>query len=125
MLQRLAADALVVVHLAFVAFVVVGGFLAWGYPRIVWMHAPAATWGALIEFMNWTCPLTPLEKKLRIAAGEIGYESSFIEHYVIPILYPSGLTRSIQLGLGILVVLLNLVAYTVYFRRRRSSEVHK
>ncbi len=116
---RLAADAIVVLHFTFVIFVVVGGFVSWRFPRVAWIHIPAATWGALIEFMGWICPLTPLENKLRVRAGDLAYEGGFVEHYVIPILYPSDLTRGLQIGLGTLVLLLNVFAYAVYFRRRK------
>ncbi|MFQ6045183.1 MAG: DUF2784 domain-containing protein [Gemmatimonadales bacterium] len=119
MLLRVAADLLVVVHLGFVIFVVVGGFMAWRWRRLAWLHVPAALWGALIEFMGWTCPLTPWEVLLRRAAGQTGYEGGFIEHYLIPVIYPEQLTRPMQLALGGLVVLLNCVAYFVYFRRKR------
>jgi len=121
MLYRLTADVLVVVHLGFIIFVVVGGFLAWQWRRLARLHIPIALWGALIEFTGWTCPLTPLENGLRRLAGDVGYDGGFIEHYVIPIIYPATLTSATQVGLGILVLLLNCVAYSVYFTRRRSE----
>lgn len=111
MLYRLTADVLVGVHFLFVAFVVAGGFLTWKWPRVAWVHIPCAVWGALIEFAGWICPLTPWENQLRRAAGEAGYAGGFIEHYIIPVLYPGGLTRELQLALGALVVVLNVVAY--------------
>ncbi len=116
---RLAADTLVLLHLAFTVFAVVGGFLAWRWPRVAWIHIPAAVWGALIEFMGWVCPLTPLENHFRRLAGEAGYAGGFLEHYVIQVLYPRGLTPTIQVILGAVVVLVNGYAYSVYFRRRR------
>jgi hypothetical protein len=118
MLYRLAADAVLLLHLAFVVFVVVGGFLAWRWRRLAWVHVPCAAWGAVIELMGWVCPLTPLEVSLRRQAGQAGYEGGFIEHYILPIVYPAGLTPTIQIGLGLLLVTLNVLAYTVYFRRR-------
>lgn len=121
MLSRLVADALVVVHLGFVVFVVGGGFLVWCWPRLAWIHLPAALWGGLIEFCGWTCPLTPLEKGLRQIAGDSGFEGGFIEHYIIPIVYPPGLTRGVQLALGATVVLVNTAAYTIYLRRSRMN----
>lgn len=121
MLYRIAADAIVVAHLGFVFFVVAGGFLAWKWRWIPWMHAPAAVWGALIEFRGWICPLTPLENQLRQAAGVAGYEVGFIEHYIMPLLYPPGLNTSIQLSLGAFVVVLNVAVYTVYVRRRSKG----
>jgi hypothetical protein len=118
MLYRLAADTVVLLHLAFVVFVVVGGFLAWRWRRLAWAHVPCAAWGAAIELMGWVCPLTPLEVSLRRHAGQAGYEGGFIEHYITPIIYPAGLTPTIQIGLGLLLVTLNVLAYAVYFRRR-------
>lgn len=120
MLLRFGADLLVMVHLGFVIFVVVGGFLAWRWRRLAWLHVPAAIWGALIEFMGWTCPLTPWEVSLRRAAGQAGYEGGFIEHYLIPVIYPEQLTRVMQFALGMLVLSLNGVAYFVYFKRKRA-----
>lgn len=119
MIYRLAADAVVIIHLAFIIFVVCGGFLAWKWHRLAWVHLPAAVWGALIEFARWTCPLTPLENKLRSLAGETGYQGGFIEHYLIPIIYPARLTVGMMLIMGTSIVLLNAFAYTVYFRRQR------
>jgi len=118
---RLLADVLVGLHFGFVVFEVAGGFLAWRWPRTAWVHVPVALWGALIEFMGWICPLTPLENDLRRAAGEAGYAGGFIEHYVIPVVYPAGLTREIQLALGVAVVVMNAVAYggLVWLRKRR------
>ncbi len=118
MLFRLLADTLVVLHVAFVLFVVLGGFLALRWRRLAWLHVPAALWGALIEFMGWICPLTPLENHFRRLAGETGYQGGFIEHYVIPALYPADYTLGLRIALGTLVVILNVVAYGVYFRRR-------
>jgi len=121
--SRLLADVLVGIHFLFVLFVVGGGFLAWRWPRMAWAHVPVALWGALIEFAGWICPLTPLENHLRRAAGEAGYAGGFIEHYVIPVVYPAGLTREIQLTLGAAVIVINAVAYggLVWRRRNRVS----
>jgi len=121
MLYRLTADAVVLLHLSFIVFVVCGGFLAWRWPRLIWVHLPAAAWGTAIELFHWTCPLTPLEKWLRQLAGSAGYEGGFIEHYLIPIIYPAALTRWQQVVLGIVVVLLNAIAYGVYFKHRRTA----
>jgi hypothetical protein len=117
-LYRLAADAVVVFHLLFIVFVVVGGFLAWRWRWLPWIHLPMAFWGMMIEFAGWICPLTPLENALRARAGQAGYEGGFIEHYVLPVIYPGNLTRTIQIGLGLLVLLVNVVAYVRYFRSR-------
>ncbi len=114
---RLLADLVVTLHLLFVAFVVLGGLLALRWRRVVWLHLPAAVWGALIEFAGWVCPLTPLEKWLRGLAGEAGYRGGFIEHYMLPVLYPAGLTRGVQLVLGAFVVGVNVAVYWLVFRR--------
>lgn len=118
MLYRILADAVVVVHALFVVFVVLGALAVLRWPRLAWLHLPAAAWGALIEFGGWICPLTPLEKHLRLRAGEAAYEGGFIEHYLLPILYPPGLTRSAQIILGLLVVAINLAVYGALLRRR-------
>src|SRR5690348_7131951 len=117
MVYRAVADCLVLVHAGFVTFVMLGGFLAWRWGRVVWAHVPAALWGAAIEFAGWVCPLTPLENALRTRAGLEGYRGGFVEHYVIPVLYPAGLTRPAQAALGTLVLAVNLVAYGVLVRR--------
>jgi hypothetical protein len=117
MLHRAAADAVVLVHLAFVLFVIFGGALVLRRPRLAWIHLPAALWGAAIEFGGWICPLTPLEVQLRQSAGEAGYSGGFIEHYVVALLYPQALTRELQIALGALVVLVNACVYLVLARR--------
>lgn len=106
-----AADALVVVHLLFVAFVVLGGFLLVRWPQLLWLHLPAAMWGAYIEFSGGICPLTPLENWLRVRSGESAYAGDFVEHYLLPVLYPAFLDASLQTILGGVVVVVNLVAY--------------
>jgi hypothetical protein len=119
------ADVIVALHVAFVAFVVLGGLLALRWPRIVWLHVPAVVWGALIEFTGWICPLTPLENRLRRASGAAGYQGDFIAHYILPVLYPNGLTRTDQLMLGGLALALNVVIYAVVAvrHRRRTGNV--
>jgi hypothetical protein len=121
MAYRILADLIVGVHALFVAFVVVGGLLALRWPRVAALHLPAAVWGALIELRGWICPLTPLENSLRAAAGQAGYQGGFIEHYLLPVLYPAGLTRGVQLALGTVVILVNLVVYGFLLARRRRS----
>lgn len=118
---RLAADAIVLLHLAFVAFVVLGGALVLRRPRLAWLHVPAVLWAALVEFAGWICPLTPLEVELRIAAGGAGYGGDFIGHYLLPLLYPAGLTRGVQVALGALVLALNLGVYFLLWRRRGET----
>jgi hypothetical protein len=117
MRYRLAADALLLGHLAFVFFVVLGGLLALRWPRLAWAHVPAAVWGAVVEFTGWICPLTPLEVALRRAAGDAGYTGGFVEHYILAALYPNGLTRATQLTLGLAVVVLNVGIYMVVLSR--------
>jgi len=116
-LYRLLADAVVAVHGLFIAFVVLGGFLAWRWRWVAWLHVPAAVWGVLIEYRGWVCPLTPLENSLRARAGIAGYSGGFIEHYLVPLIYPSGLTSTRQVLLGTLALAVNLLAYGVVVRR--------
>jgi Protein of Unknown function (DUF2784) len=118
-LYRLLADLVVVLHFAFVLFVVFGGLFALRWPRAAWIHLPAAIWGAGIEFVQGICPLTPLENHLRRLGGEAGYSGGFVERYVLAVLYPEGLTREVQLVLGGLVILVNVAVYAVVWRRRR------
>jgi hypothetical protein len=119
MLLRLLADLTVLVHGAFILFVVGGGFLAWRWRRVAWVHLPCAAWGALIEFAGWICPLTPLEVRVRQQAGAAGYEGGFIEHYLIPLIYPGEWTLGLRLALGGFVVAINVAAYAVYVRKGR------
>lgn len=116
------ADLVVLLHVLFVAFVVFGGLLALRWPRIIWLHVPAAVWGVLIEFTGWICPLTPLENRLREAAGESAYEGDFVGRYILPALYPEGLTRTSQRILGAVALAINGVIYAVIFLARRSAE---
>lgn len=119
-LLSLLADALVLAHLLFIVFVVAGGFLLLRWPRLAWLHLPAATWGAMVEFMGWICPLTPLENHFRQRAGEKAYRVDFVEHYVLPLIYPDRLTQADQLIFGTLVVAINLVAYALALGRYRG-----
>lgn len=119
MTYRLLADAVLLVHLAFVLFVALGGLLVLRRPRLARLHLPAAAWGALIMFAGWICPLTPLENHFRRLGGQAGYEGGFVEHYVVALIYPSGLTRGIQVGLGIAVILVNLLVYARLLAGRR------
>ena len=122
MLFALLADATVALHAAFVLFVVGGGLLVVRWPRIAWLHLPAAAWGAWVELAGWACPLTPFENWLRAQGGGAAYTSGFIEHYVMPVLYPAALTRPIQWVLGGLVMLVNAVVYTVVYRRHSARK---
>ncbi len=123
MLYRIAADTLVVVHLAFVAFVVFGGLLLLLWPRLVWVHLPAAIWGAAIEFLGFICPLTPMENYFRRQAGLAEYHTGFVERYVLPLLYPERLTRSLQVSLGLAVVIINVGIYAWLYRRWSQRRV--
>lgn len=118
MTYRLLADSTLVLHLLFIGFVICGGLMALRTPRLALLHIPAACWGAFIELTGRVCPLTTLEVALRRAAGEAGYSESFIEHYLLPIIYPPGLTRGIQFGLAAFVILSNVSIYGYYFYRR-------
>jgi uncharacterized protein DUF2784 len=117
------ADLVVALHFAFVLFVVLGGLLVLRWPRLAYLHIPAAIWGVLIEFAGWVCPLTPLENSLRVRAGEAGYQGTFVEHYILPVLYPSALTRNVQFLLGALVLALNLAIYAYLLRRARRNSL--
>jgi hypothetical protein len=113
----MAADLVALIHFAFVLFVVLGGLLALRWRRVIWVHLPAAVWGALIELTGGVCPLTPLENWLRHKAGGLGFSGGFIEHYLIPVLYPAGLTRPTQIGLGLAVIVVNVALYLWIFVR--------
>ena len=120
MIYTALADATLALHLAFILFIVLGGIAVAKWPRLVWLHLPAAAYGVLIELGGWICPLTPLENWLRLRAGETGYSESFVEHYLLPVIYPDGLTRNVQFVLAALVVAVNLAAYFFVWHRRRT-----
>ena len=111
MLYGIIADAIIIIHLLFILLVVFGGLLSFWNIRWAYIHLPAVIWGTVLEFMGWVCPLTPLENHFRHAGGATGYEGGFVEHYLIPAIYPVGLTREIQYILGVLVIGLNLGIY--------------
>ena len=125
MIDRVLADLVLLAHLTFIVFVVAGGLLALRFRWGPWLHLPAAAWGVSIELSGRVCPLTPLENSLRHAAGEAGYEGGFVEHYLVPVIYPAGLTSEVQLGLAALVVVANLLVYGLVCglvcRRRRGA----
>lgn len=120
-MYRWLADAVLVLHLAFIVFVAAGGLLVWRFPRLAWAHVPAALWGAIIELTGGVCPLTPLEVALRQRAGDAGYSGGFIEHYVTGLIYPEGLTRGTQVALGLGVLVLNSLVYARLWARRRRE----
>lgn len=115
------ADAVLIVHAGFVLFVITGGWLALRWRSLMWIHPPAALWGAVIEFGGWICPLTPLENQLRMQAGQASYPGDFVQHYVTSALYPAALTRPIQVALGTLVLIINVAAYRIVWHRYRPQ----
>ena len=122
MLYTVLADLVVLLHLAFVLFVIGGGLLVVKWPKIALIHLPAAAWGAIVEFMGWICPLTPVENWLRVRDAQTGYEQDFLSHYLLPLLYPAGLTRDMQYTLGLFVLAVNAVMYGwLGSRARRRS----
>ncbi|RRV07979.1 DUF2784 domain-containing protein [Pseudomonas sp. v388] len=125
MLYRLAADAVVILHLLFILFVLCGGLLVLLRLWVAALHLPAMAWGAAVEFFHLYCPLTPLENSLRLKAGEQGYAGGFIEHYVVAIIYPGGLTPQIQLWLGAVVLVINALVYGVLLVRLMRPARHR
>ncbi|HVL55752.1 MAG TPA: DUF2784 domain-containing protein [Burkholderiaceae bacterium] len=119
MVARLLADAVLVLHLAFIAFAVLGGFAVAWRPRLALLHLPCVSWAVFIELSAGICPLTPIEQRLRLAAGQSGYEGSFVDHYLAPLIYPPGLTYSAQLLLAAAVLLLNAAIYGTLVLRWR------
>lgn len=118
MIYRLLADLVVVLHLGFVLFVALGGLLVRWRRAAAIVHLPCAAYGAAIEVWGWICPLTPLENRLRALGGARGYAGGFVEHYLVPLVYPAPLTHGAQLLLGLLVVVLNAAIYRSALRRR-------
>ena len=118
MIWRTLADLVLLIHLAFVVFVIVGGFFVSRWRWLPWVHLPAVAWAMILEFSGWICPLTPLENLLRQASGEAGYADGFLEHYLVQVVYPVGLTPEIQTYIGIGVLLINGIAYSVVWRGR-------
>lgn len=121
MTYRVLADILFLIHFAFIAYVVLGGFVSRRWPRTTFAHLPVAAYGVAISVVGWTCPLTPLEWEMRLRATGQGYEGGWIEHYIVPLIYPAGLTPTIQLGVAIALVGLTLFAYFPLLRTWRAS----
>ncbi len=121
MVYRLLADLVLLAHLAFIVFVVLGGLLALRWPRAAWAHLPCAAYGTAIEVWGWICPLTPLENRLRRLGGEQGYPGGFVEHYLVPIVYPypGELPRGTALALAATAVAVNAAVYAWVLRRAR------
>jgi len=122
MIYRVAADFVLVTHFAFIVLVVAGGLMVFRYAWFAWIHLPAACWGAFVELTGRICPLTMLENYLRVNAGQEGYADSFVEHYILPVIYPAGLTRNIQLVLAGTVIAVNVIIYaTILLRKKRQK----
>jgi hypothetical protein len=113
------ADALVILHLVFIVFVLIGAFMALKWRTLIWVHIPCLIWGVLVEMLGWYCPLTPIENSFREQAGLATYSGDFVMQYIMPIIYPPELTRSLQIFFGLVVLLLNMVAYGLLIRRWR------
>ena len=122
MIAKIAAEFLVVIHLAFIVFALFGGLLVLKWGKVSILHIPCVLWAVLIEFRGWICPLTPLEHHFRDAAGGAGYTGGFINHYLMPVIYPEGLTQGIQIALGIIVLAINLGVYGVVLVKRVKRE---
>jgi uncharacterized protein DUF2784 len=121
MLCARLADLVLLVHLAFVAFVALGGLLVVRWPVWSMLHVPSALWGVFVEWSGWTCPLTPLENAWRCCGGQAGYAGGFLDHHVTALLYPSGLTRGTQVALGTFVLALNLILYSLALAKHRRK----
>jgi len=118
MVYELLADLVLLVHAAFILFVVLGGLLVLRWPRLGWLQLPAAVWGTMIALFGWYCPLTPLENHWRRLAGQQGYDTGFIQHYLLSFIYPEGLTRPMQIAMGGGVIVITVLVYGVLLRRR-------
>ena len=116
MTYQVAATATALLHLAFILFVLFGGFLVLKWPKLAWVHVPAAVWGVLIELFGWYCPLTRWENFFLREAGRAGYSGGFVSHYIIPLIYPPGLTRVHELVIGVLVLAVNTAIYVKVLR---------
>jgi Protein of Unknown function (DUF2784) len=121
MIYHLLADSVILMHFAFILFVVFGGILCLRWRKLLWVHAPAVIWGAAVEWAGWICPLTPLENWFLVRAGSTSYSGGFVEQYIMPIIYPIQLTRQTQILLALSVILLNVLIYVVIFFMRRPE----
>jgi hypothetical protein len=120
MVYRVLADLVVLLHASFIAFAVLGALLVPRWPRVAWVHLPCVAWGILLEFNHWVCPITPLELRLRSAAGTAGYSGGFIDYYLVPAIYPAGLGSQAQWALAVLLLAINLALYGMFLWRRRT-----
>ena len=116
MLYQLLATAVAVLHFAFIVFVIGGGLLLLRWPKLMWIHLPAAIWGFVIEMMGWYCPLTGIENWLLRRAGREGYSGGFVSHYIFALIYPAGLTRTIEVTIGVVVLVVNVSVYVRVFK---------
>lgn len=121
LISRIAAEGIVVVHLIFILFVILGGLTLFKWPWMIWVHVPAAVWGGLVELFGAPCPLTPLENHLRLAGNAEAYSGGFIDHYIMPIVYPPGLTRQTQVVLGVLILAVNFAIYFKFLTRKTKA----
>ena len=112
------SNLIVIIHFLFILFVLFGGLFVLRWPKMIWLHLPAALWGVLVEFKGWYCPLTPLENHFRQLAGEEGYQTDFVAEYLLPLIYPAELTHEMQLVFGSIVILVNVVVYGILLRQR-------
>ena len=125
MVYSYLADLVVLLHACFVLFVLLGGMIVLWKPFMAWYHIPAVFWAASIEFLGWVCPLTPLENILRTRGGDTGYATGFVEHYIVPLLYPAALTRKMQVAFGLVVLGVNSVIYLRFWLRMRGAKKYK
>lgn len=123
-MYNILADAIVVIHFLFIAFVICGGLLVIRWPRMAFAHLPAAVWGAAVEIFGWICPLTPLENRFSDLAGDASYSGDFIARYLLPVIYPENLTSTIQQLLGGLVIAVNIFIYAIAIRKHRKVLSH-
>jgi hypothetical protein len=121
MIWRALADLVLLIHLAFIVFVIVGGFFASRWRWLPWVHLPAVVWAVVLECLGWICPLTPLENLLRQGSGEAGYAGGFLEYYLVQVVYPEALTPEIQIYIGLGVLLINGLAYSIAWKGRPRS----
>ncbi len=124
MIYRLLADATLALHVLFIAFAAAGWLLVLRRPRLAWIHLPCAAYGVLVELVGWICPLTPVENHLRRLGGEAGYRGGFLEHYLVPLVYPEPFPRRLAVALGAAVLVANAAGYAavlVQVRRRRHG----
>lgn len=122
MLYQIAAELILTLHLLVVVIVVAGGLLVLWRPRFAWLHLLLVVWCSVVNLMSWTCPLTPAENELRRAAGDVGYDRTFIEHYIAPVVYPGGMTRELELVAGISLPIWNALLYGWAWRRHRKRD---